>query len=101
MLDDKGKQGKPQADQTSFMDDGNRDYLPETGNIQQGSGRSVYQQGVHKMLDKAESKIWEEVYLKEYETVKDAISIFSKYSHFYNNERLHKALGYKTSFEVC
>lgn len=43
---------------------------------------------------------YEEVYLNDYETVKDAISNLSSYFHFYNNERPHQALGYKTPCEV-
>ena len=43
---------------------------------------------------------YEEVYLKEYETVKDAVSGLCKYFHFYNKERPHQALGYKTPYEV-
>ena len=43
---------------------------------------------------------YEEVYLNDYETVKDVISGLSRYFHFYNNERPHQALGYKTPCEV-
>jgi putative transposase len=43
---------------------------------------------------------YEEVYLKEYETVKEAISGLRKYFYFYNNERPHQALEYKTPCEV-
>ena len=43
---------------------------------------------------------YEEVYLNEYETVKDAVSGISKYFHFYNNERPHQALGKKKPCEV-
>jgi len=43
---------------------------------------------------------YEEVYLNEYETVKDAVSGICNYFHFYNNERPHQALGYKTPCEV-
>ena len=43
---------------------------------------------------------YEEVYLNEYETVKNAVSGLSKYFHFYNRERPHQALGYKTPDEV-
>ena len=43
---------------------------------------------------------YEEVYLKEYQTVKEAKKAIDEYFQFYNNERLHQALGYKTPFEV-
>jgi putative transposase len=42
---------------------------------------------------------YEEVYLKEYETVKEAVKGISKYFDFYNNERPHQSLGYRTPAE--
>jgi putative transposase len=39
---------------------------------------------------------YEEVYLKEYETVKEAVQGLGAYFRFYNSERLHQALGYRT-----
>ena len=39
---------------------------------------------------------YEEVYLKSYETVKEARESIARYFHFYNTERLHEALGYRT-----
>jgi putative transposase len=39
---------------------------------------------------------YEEVYLKEYETVRDAVQGLGAYFRFYNCERLHQALGYRT-----
>jgi len=39
---------------------------------------------------------YEEVYLKDYQTVKDAQSSLKQYFEFYNKERLHQALQYKT-----
>lgn len=43
---------------------------------------------------------YEEVYLKEYETVKDAKQSIGAYFEFYNNRRRHQSLGYKTPAEV-
>lgn len=43
---------------------------------------------------------YEEVYLKSYETVKEARESLGRYFHFYNMERLHQALGYRTPREV-
>lgn len=43
---------------------------------------------------------YEEVYLKSYETVKEARESLARYFHFYNTERLHQALGYRTPQEV-
>ena len=43
---------------------------------------------------------YEEVYLNEYDAVKDAVKGIDRYFYFYNNERPHQALGYKTPCEV-
>lgn len=43
---------------------------------------------------------YEEVYLNEYETVKDAVLGIDRYFSFYNDERPHQALKYKTPCEV-
>ena len=42
------------------------------------------------------SKLAGEVYLSEYETPRDARNGLSRYLSFYNEKRLHQALGYKT-----
>jgi putative transposase len=43
---------------------------------------------------------YEEVYLKEYEDVWEAEESLRKYFYFYNHERPHQSLGYKTPFEI-
>ncbi len=43
---------------------------------------------------------YEEVYLHSYESVKDAEKGIAKYFQFYNTERLHESLGYRTPQEV-
>lgn len=43
---------------------------------------------------------YEEVYLKEYATVREARSSIEAYFRFYNGSRLHQALGYKTPYQV-
>ncbi len=43
---------------------------------------------------------YEEVYLKSYETVKEARESLARYFHFYNTERLHESLGYRTPKEA-
>lgn len=43
---------------------------------------------------------YEEVYLKDYETVMDAVTGIGSYLDLYNRERLHQSLGYHTPAEV-
>lgn len=43
---------------------------------------------------------YEDVYPKDYQTVNDARQNLTSYFHFYNFERLHQSLGYKTPAEV-
>jgi putative transposase len=43
---------------------------------------------------------YEEVYLKAYNNVTEAIDGLDRYLTFYNTERLHQALGYKPPIEV-
>ena len=39
---------------------------------------------------------YEEVYLKDYETVTEARTGIERYFRFYNQERLHQSLDYRT-----
>jgi putative transposase len=43
---------------------------------------------------------WEEVYLHDYRTPREARGSLTDYLQFYNQERLHQALDYRTPAEV-
>ena len=43
---------------------------------------------------------YEEIYLKEYETVSELKAALQTYFHFYNNERPHKSLGGKSPADI-
>jgi putative transposase len=43
---------------------------------------------------------YEEVYVKNYESVRDAVEGLARYFELYNRERLHESLGYRTPHEV-
>jgi len=43
---------------------------------------------------------YEEVYMKDYESVAEAIRCIGKYIVFYNGERLHQSLGYNAPEEI-
>lgn len=43
---------------------------------------------------------YEEVYINDYESVREAVNSIEKYFQFYNTERPHQSLDYKTPHEV-
>ena len=43
---------------------------------------------------------YEEVYIKDYQSVADAVSNLRAYFTFYNHERMHQALDYYTPAQV-
>ena len=43
---------------------------------------------------------YEEVYLKSYQNVREAVASLNRYFQFYNRERLHQALNYQTPQQV-
>ncbi len=76
-----------------------------TGRLEQ-AGIQISWDGRGRALDNAfverlwRSVKWEEVYLKDYRTVAEAVSGLERYFQFYNQERLHQALGYQTPAQV-
>jgi putative transposase len=76
-----------------------------TGRLEQEEIR-ISQDGRGRALDNVfVERLWrsvkyEEVYLKDYTTVPEARQGLGSYFAFYNGERLHQALGYRTPAEV-
>lgn len=93
---------------------------PEIFNTDQGSqftstdftdclledGIAISMDGKGRALDNVfVERLWravkyEEVYLRDYKTVKEAKMALARYFEFYNNERPHQAIGYRTPREV-
>jgi putative transposase len=75
--------------------------LAFTGRLEQ-AGVRVSMDGRGRALDNVfVERLWrtvkyEDVYLKDYETVPAAVAGLREYFRFYNEERLHQALGYRT-----
>jgi putative transposase len=72
----------------------------ETAGIQiswDGRGRALDNVFVERLW---RSVKYEEIYLHDYATVAEAVSGLSRYFRFYNHERLHQALGYRTPAQV-
>lgn len=71
-----------------------------------GSGVQVSMDGRGRCMDNIfTERLWrtvkyEEVYLSEYVTPKEARQGLSRYLRYYNEERLHQALGYRTPAEI-
>lgn len=72
-----------------------------SGRLQQ-AGIAISMDGRGRALDNIfVERLWrtvkyEEVYLKSYQSVPEAIASLRAYLHFYNEERLHQSLGYHT-----
>jgi putative transposase len=69
-------------------------------------GISISQDGKGRALDNIfVERLWrsvkyEEVYPKSYTTVEEALNGLESYFYFYNNERLHQSLDYKTPAQI-
>ena len=70
------------------------------------AGMQISMDGRGRALDNVfVERLWrtvkyEEVYLKDYTTVREARQGLGQYCTFYNHERLHQALGYRTPVAV-
>ena len=76
-----------------------------TDRLQKGGVR-ISMDGCGRALDNVfverlwRSVAWEEVYLRDYQSVWDARQHLARYFAFYNGDRLHQALGYRTPATV-
>ena len=67
------------------------------GDDRDGRGRALDNVFVERLWRTVK---YEEVYLREYNTVREAQQGLGRYFGFYNDERLHQALGYRTPTAV-
>lgn len=95
--------GKPQifnSDQGSqFTSSAFTDYL-ERENIaisQDGKGRAFDNIFIKRLWRTVK---YEEVYIKNYESVSSAVKSLSLYFQFYNHQRLHQSLSYQTPAKI-
>jgi len=95
--------GIPQVFNT---DQGSQFTSIEFTKVLQDSGIQISMDGKGRVFDNIFSeRLWrtvkvEEVYLRDYQTVSEARYYLGRYFDFYNNERLHESLGYRTPAEV-
>ncbi len=103
MLDEALGRGQPEV----FNTDQGSQFTAEgfTGRLEQARV-AVSMDGRGQCLDNVfVERLWrtvkyEDVYLKCYETVPELAQGLRRYFGFYNEERLHQALGYRTPAEV-
>jgi len=62
-----------------------------------GKGRAIDNIYIERLW---RSLKYEDIYIKEYETVPECIAGVNKYFKFYNSERFHQSLDYKTPDEI-
>jgi putative transposase len=87
-------------------DQGSQMTSTEYINLVEASGARISMDGRGRAFDNIfTERLWrsvkyEEVYLKEYTTPKEAKKSLDAYLNFYNTKRLHQSLNYKTPAEV-
>jgi putative transposase len=95
--------GRPQIFNT---DQGSQFTSTEFTKILQDASVQISMDGKGRAFDNIFSeRLWrtvkyEEVYLRDYQSVNEARYYLGRYFEFYNNQRLHEALGYSTPAEV-
>jgi len=94
------------APQIWNSDQGSHFTSPQYTGLLSAAGVQISMDGRGRALDNVfTERLWrtikyEEVYLQEYATPKDARQGLSRYLAFYNEERLHQALGYQPPAEL-
>lgn len=87
-------------------DQGSQFTSPRHTEILDVSGVRISMDGKGRAIDNIfAERLWrsvkyEEVYLKDYETVQEAKDGIRRYFNYYNNERQHQSLDYRTPAEV-
>ncbi len=100
---ERSRRGRPEI----FTTDQGAQFTSEgfTG-LLEGNGTKISMDGRGRYLDNVFiERLWrtvkyEEIYLKAYETVREAKAEIGAYLGFYNTQRPHQALGYRTPAEV-
>ncbi len=83
-------------------DQGSHFTSPQYTSLLEEAGVRISMDGRGRFVDNIfTERLWrtikyEEVYLREYSTAKQARQSLNDYIEFYNNERPHQALGYQT-----
>lgn len=87
-------------------DQGSHFTSPQYTDLLLGAGVQISMDGKGRALDNIFTERlwrtikWEEVYLQDYTTPRDARRSLTNYLQFYNHQRLHQALDYRTPAEV-
>lgn len=87
-------------------DQGSQFTSPDFTDVLLKGGIQVSMDGRGRYLDNIfVERLWrtvkvEEVYLRDYDTVAEAVYYLGRFFEFYNHERLHESLGYQTPAEV-